>query len=224
MLEFGSENGEILVPKVFRVSRMAVNRLLIRSLRERRPHTAEPWTLDRLRAPVGVMLVVTDDHDRLRALDWDDSECRMQRLLRIHYGDGRVELAAGHAPIAIRERLEGYLAGDFAALDGIPVRTNGTAFQRAVWAALRGIPAGETMTYGDLARRLGRPRAARAVASCNGANPVGVVVPCHRVIGANGSLTGYAGGLARKRWLLAHERALFRRLAGEGEWHAAPMS
>ena len=187
---------------------MALNRPLTRALRGRPALPAASWTLDRLRAPLGVMLLVTDDRDRLRALDWEDSECRMHRLLRLHYGDGLVALGASRAPVAVRQRLEAYLAGDLAALDGIPVQTNGTPSQRAVWAALRAIPAGETMTYGGLARKLGRPAAARAVALANGANPVGVVVPCHRVIGANGSLTGYAGGLARKRWLLVHERAL----------------
>jgi methylated-DNA-[protein]-cysteine S-methyltransferase len=85
------------------------------------------------------------------------------------------------------------------------VATNGTDFQKSVWHALRAIPAGQTVTYGELARRLGQPTAMRAVGLANGANPIGIVVPCHRVVGANGTLTGYAGGLERKRWLLAHE-------------------
>jgi len=81
----------------------------------------------------------------------------------------------------------------------------GTPFQRAVWTALRSIPAGATMTYGELATRIGAPGASRAVGLANNRNPIGLVVPCHRVIGANGALTGYAGGLERKRWLLEHE-------------------
>jgi methylated-DNA-[protein]-cysteine S-methyltransferase len=97
------------------------------------------------------------------------------------------------------------LAGDLLAIDRVPVRTGGTAFQREVWAALRTIPAGKTISYGMLAARLNRSKAVRAVGAANGANPVGVVVPCHRVIGADASLTGYGGGLERKRWLLEHE-------------------
>ena len=88
--------------------------------------------------------------------------------------------------------------------------TNGTPFQRRVWAALRAIPAGETTSYGALARLLDAPGASRAVGLANGANPIGIVVPCHRVIGADGSLTGFGGGLARKQWLLQHEGAAFR--------------
>ena len=88
------------------------------------------------------------------------------------------------------------------------MQTNGTEFQRDVWAALRTIPAGQTRTYGELAKQINRPAAVRAVGMTNGANPIGIVVPCHRVIGANGTLTGYAGGLERKRWLLEHEGAL----------------
>ena len=87
------------------------------------------------------------------------------------------------------------------------VKTGGTAFQKAVWAALRAIPAGETRSYSQLAAAIGSPKAVRAAGLANGQNPIAVVVPCHRVIGANGTLTGYAGGLERKRWLLAHEGA-----------------
>jgi len=96
-------------------------------------------------------------------------------------------------------------AGVLSALDAIPVHTSGTPFQCEVWAALRAIPAGQTLSYGALAQAIGRPAAIRAVGHANGANPLSVVVPCHRLIGASGSLTGYGGGLERKRWLLAHE-------------------
>jgi methylated-DNA-[protein]-cysteine S-methyltransferase len=88
----------------------------------------------------------------------------------------------------------------------LPVQTAGTLFQREVWRALREIPCGSTVSYGKLAQQIGRPAAIRAVGLANGSNPIGVVVPCHRVIGADGSLTGYGGGIERKRWLLAHER------------------
>ncbi|MCB1636104.1 MAG: methylated-DNA--[protein]-cysteine S-methyltransferase, partial [Xanthomonadales bacterium] len=100
------------------------------------------------------------------------------------------------------------------ALDALPVRTAGTAFQREVWSALRQIPRGETRSYAQLATTIGRPSAVRAVAAANGANPISLIVPCHRVIGSDGSLTGYAGGLARKGWLLRHEAAT----AASGRW------
>ena len=93
-----------------------------------------------------------------------------------------------------------------AALDQLPVRPGGTEFQRLVWAALRLIPPGTTTTYGQLAARIGRAKASRAVGLANGANPVAIVVPCHRVVGADASLTGYGGGIERKAWLIAHER------------------
>ena len=160
--------------------------------------------LERLPTPTGEMLLVTDDEDRLRAVDWTDYEPRMMRLLGLHYGRV-VTLAEGRGHSSARGALSAYLNGDVAAIEGLLVETAGTPFQRAVWAALRKIPAGETLTYAALAARIGKPAAVRAVGAANGANPVGVVVPCHRVIGANGALTGYGGGIERKRWLLAHE-------------------
>jgi methylated-DNA-[protein]-cysteine S-methyltransferase len=101
-----------------------------------------------------------------------------------------------------------YFDGDLHAIDALPVATEGTVFQKSVWQALRTIPTGKTMSYGELAVKIGKPAAVRAVGLANGSNPIGVVVPCHRVIGANGSLTGYGGGLERKRWLLDHEKQL----------------
>jgi O-6-methylguanine DNA methyltransferase len=114
-------------------------------------------------------------------------------------------------------RLSRYFAGDVTALDEQPVRMLGTAFQRGVWAALRHIPAGETRSYGSLAKSLGKPDAVRAVAAANGANPVAVFVPCHRVIAADGTLWGYGGGLPMKQWLLRHEGATFKPLAEQSE-------
>eukprot|EP01035_Chromulina_nebulosa_P066292 gene66292-90729_t len=105
----------------------------------------------------------------------------------------------------MRTALSRYFAGDLAQLDGITCHIPGTPFQNKVWTALRTIPAGTTLSYGTLAAQLGVPTAMRAVGHANGANPLSVVVPCHRLIGANGSLTGYGGGLERKRWLLMHE-------------------
>ena len=162
------------------------------------------FRLARIPTPIGTMLIATDEQDRLRVLDWDEHVARMQRLLQRYYGGGAV-LKEGGASHAIAERLSAYIAGDIAAIDDIPTQSAGTAFQREVWAALREIPAGETWSYGDLAKHIGRPAAVRAVGLANGANPIGVVVPCHRVIGANGTLTGYGGGIERKRWLLEHE-------------------
>jgi methylated-DNA-[protein]-cysteine S-methyltransferase len=163
------------------------------------------FKLERVPTPTGVMLVVTDAQGRLRALDWDDYEDRMRKLLRRHYGAGGVVLSEAGAPSAARRALDAYFAGDLAALDGLETETAGTPFQRSVWAALRRIPVGQTLSYGALAAKIGKPRAVRAVGLANGSNPIGVVVPCHRVIGADGSLTGYGGGLPRKRWLLEHE-------------------
>ena len=163
-------------------------------------------TLDRFPTPLGDLLLVCDRDGNLRALDFADYEARMLRLLARHYG--KVDLTDGPAPDAIRTAITAYLGGDRTALDSIPVATGGTAFQRSVWTALRNIPAGETRSYGTLAAMLGKPGASRAVGLANGSNPIGIVVPCHRVIGANGTLTGYAGGVERKRWLLQHEGAL----------------
>jgi O-6-methylguanine DNA methyltransferase len=165
---------------------------------------------DRFPSPIGAILLVSDGR-ALRALDFHDHEERLHRLMERQYG--RVTLQPGPVPAAITRALEAYFGGDLAATRSIPVETGGTPFQRRVWAALRTIPDGTTTTYGALAAALGQPGASRAVGLANGANPVGIVVPCHRVIGANGSLTGFGGGLARKQWLLEHEGAqlgLFR--------------
>lgn len=160
--------------------------------------------LDRALSPIGELLIVTDEAGVLRALDFHDHEHRLDRLLKTHYGPLRPE--PGAAPTAIRDAMAAYFAGEFAALNTIPWATNGTTFQNAVWTALTQIPAGETITYSELARRAGRPTAIRAAGAANGANPLSIVAPCHRVIGMDGTLTGYGGGIERKRWLLAHER------------------
>jgi methylated-DNA-[protein]-cysteine S-methyltransferase len=167
------------------------------------------FSLDRLPTPIGALLIVFDDEERLRALDWDDYEPRMRRLLRLQYG-GEIELREGSAPERMRESLNAYFAGDFSALDSIAVETGGTPFQRKLWMALRTIPSGQTSTYGALAQKIGAPKAVRAVGTANGANPISIVLPCHRVIGSDQRITGYGGGLDRKRWLLTHEGAAFR--------------
>jgi O-6-methylguanine DNA methyltransferase len=166
--------------------------------------------LHRVDSPLGGMLLVTDARGVLRALDFADCEPRMRKLLRLHYGE--VGLRDATAPAHLDVAFERYFARDVRALDAIACETNGTPFQRRVWAALREISLGTTSTYGGMARTLGAANAARAIGLANGANPIAIVVPCHRLIGADGALTGYAGGLRRKQWLLDHERA---RITGE---------
>jgi len=166
---------------------------------------SEIFQLERLNTPTGRMLVVNDDRGLLRALDWEDHEARMQRLLRRYYRDTTVTLREVTRKSAARRALDAYFAGELDAIGALQTATNGTPFQREVWGALRRIPTGRTLSYGGLAANIGRPAAVRAVGLANGANPIAIVVPCHRVIGANASLTGYGGGLERKRWLLAHE-------------------
>jgi methylated-DNA-[protein]-cysteine S-methyltransferase len=166
--------------------------------------------LDRLQTPIGTALLVTDADGALRALDWEDYEARMRELLRLQYGAPVLQPAL--APKDIRAALSGYFKGDLNRLNAIKWRVAGTPFQHKVWTALRTIPPGTTMSYGALAAHLDMPKAVRAVGTANGSNPISVVVPCHRVIGANGSLTGYGGGLERKRWLLEHEGVVLSRL------------
>ena len=168
---------------------------------------AQTFSLERVNTPTGQMLVVTDDECCLRAVDWEDHEQRMLGLLRRQYGASAFRLREASHQSAARRALLAYFEGDMDAVARQPTATNGTDFQRKVWCALRRIPVGLTIRYGALAARIGRPAAARAVGLANGANPIAIIVPCHRVIGANASLTGYGGGLDRKRWLLAHENA-----------------
>jgi methylated-DNA-[protein]-cysteine S-methyltransferase len=168
----------------------------------------EVFNLDRLSTPIGTALLVTDAGGILRALDWEEYEPRLKQLLRLQYG--AVTLAAARAPTEIKAALTGYFKGDYDRLKVIKWSVAGTPFQRRVWNALPGIPAGTTMSYGALAAKLGMPSAVRAVGHANGSNPLSVVVPCHRLIGSNGSLVKYGGGLERKRWLLAHEGAAFK--------------
>ncbi len=166
----------------------------------------QTFFVEHIETPTGRMRVVTDSDQCLRAADWDDLELRLQKLLQRHYGVGSIELREPSRPSTAARALVAYFEGDLSAVDDLPTETNGTPFQRAVWSALRNIPAGCTLSYGALAEQIGHPKAVRAVGLANGANPIAIVVPCHRVIGANASLTGYGGGLHRKRWLLAHER------------------
>ena len=163
------------------------------------------FLVDRVETQLGPILLVAEG-EALRALEFGDDEDRLLHHLERQEG-AAVGFVPADDPAGLSSRLRAYFAGDIEVFDGVPVRAGGTPFQRAVWAALREIPPGRTVSYGQLAVRLGRPGASRAVGLANGANPVAIAVPCHRVIGADGTLTGYGGGLERKRWLLEHERA-----------------
>jgi methylated-DNA-[protein]-cysteine S-methyltransferase len=164
----------------------------------------ERVSLDRYATPMGDLLLASDDAGRLRMVDLKGDEAFTTRYLRGRYGPS-LELVRRKAPRDVRHLLDEYFDGRLGAIDEIACQADGTPFQKQVWQALRGIPAGQTTSYGALAARLGRPNAMRAVGLANGTNPIPIVIPCHRVIGSNGSLTGYGGGLERKRWLLAHE-------------------
>ena len=168
----------------------------------------EALTLDRLTTPIGTALLVTVERGVLRAFNWTEFEPAMRAWIGRHYP--RATLSEGRAPPPVRGPFEAYFRGEANALETVPWQASGTPFQLKVWEALCSIPAGETLSYAGLAHRIGRPTAVRAVGHANGANPVAVVVPCHRVIGTDGSLTGYGGSLPRKRWLLEHEGASFK--------------
>jgi methylated-DNA-[protein]-cysteine S-methyltransferase len=170
--------------------------------------------IENVTTPVGPLAVVFDEEGRLHALGWTDGHARMDRQLRAYAGAQDLRLVPASTADGPAAALRAYFSGDVAAIDGLPVTLHGTEFQRAVWGALRDIPCGETSSYGAIARRIGRPLAVRAVGLASGANPVGIVLPCHRVVGSDGSLTGYGGGIERKRWLLSHEARACDRSGG----------
>jgi methylated-DNA-[protein]-cysteine S-methyltransferase len=161
--------------------------------------------LEQMPSPVGLMRIVTDEAGALRVLDWGagDDVC-----LRLPLGSGQIHVEPHASVSAACHALKAYFDGDLSALEALAVKTDGTGFQRQVWAALREIPPGATASYGEIAARIGQKNAARAVGIANNRNPVAIAVPCHRVIGANGSLVGYGGGIERKVWLLRHEGAI----------------
>jgi methylated-DNA-[protein]-cysteine S-methyltransferase len=150
-------------------------------------------------APFGPLAIAARG-DVLVAIDLEGHPERLAKAVarKEPAGPGRL------AP-ALTRALDAYFKGDLTAIDSLEAEPGGTEFQRDVWAELRRVRAGTTISYSQLAARIGRPDAVRAVGAANGANPVPIVIPCHRVIGANGSLTGFGGGLPRKRWLLEHE-------------------
>jgi methylated-DNA-[protein]-cysteine S-methyltransferase len=167
-----------------------------------------PLFFDRAATPIGELILVADADGHLRAIDWADYESRMRRLLGLQYAPAGFDLTARRDPHGLTKAVRAYFRGTIDAIDTLPVRFAGTDFQNTVWRALRRLRPGATHSYADLARTIRRPAAVRAVGAANGANPISIVVPCHRLIGSNGSLTGYAGGIDRKRWLLEHEGAI----------------
>lgn len=162
-------------------------------------------TLERMATPLGDMLLVADPDGALRAAEFADCDERLGRLLDRRLGAGRYKLENGRISGASAAALGAYFGGNVDAIDDIRVCYGGTPFQQTVWTALRKIAPGRALTYSGLAMTIGRPSAPRAVGHANGANPFSIIVPCHRLVGANGDLTGYAGGIERKRWLLDHE-------------------
>ena len=160
---------------------------------------------DKIDTPLGPLWIICDELFYLRAVEWEEHSNRMVQLLGLHYGVSGYQRVACKNPNGLSDKLRDYFDGDLTVIETLPTATAGTEFQREVWQALRTIPCGQIMHYGQLADQLGRPGAARAVGAANGSNPVSVVVPCHRVIGSNGTMTGYAGGVSRKEWLLRHE-------------------
>jgi methylated-DNA-[protein]-cysteine S-methyltransferase len=161
------------------------------------------WLCDTVNSPVGPLRFVVSERGALKALSWDHSH--------VDAIAARLGGAVGaHNPAGVSAALEAYFAGTLEAIDALDTDGDGTPFQRAVWRELRAIAAGRTETYGQLAMRLKNPKAFRAVGMANRCNPIAIVVPCHRVIGKDGTLTGYAGGLARKQLLLAHEQKFKR--------------
>lgn len=166
------------------------------------PHTL---TIEMRQTPLGDLMLVTGPDGRLRATEFADCKDRLHRLLGRKLGAASYRLVQGSAPTAIAQAVDRYFAGDLGAIRNMPIHNGGTLFQEAVWGALHRIEPGRPVNYAALAKSIGKPDGARAVGHANGSNPNCIVVPCHRLVGANGDLTGYSGGLERKRWLLDHE-------------------
>ena len=158
--------------------------------------------IDTLETEIGAITLACVE-GALRAVHFERDESSMIGGLMAQFG--AVTVRRSDNPLGYTERFRAYLDRDFEALDEIRVEPAGTAFQQEVWRELRKVRPGTTVSYGMLAETIGKPSASRAVGMANAKNPIAIVIPCHRVIGSDGSLTGYAGGLVRKRWLLEHE-------------------
>lgn len=158
-----------------------------------------------IETPIGPLVLLARE-GILLLLEFEDATSRIEREMTARFG--HTDHQPAENPFGLASRIRAYFSGELSAIDGIETDGGGTEFQRRVWAELKRIPTSVTISYAELARRLGDVKATRAVGLANGRNPIAIVVPCHRVIGADGSLTGYGGGVDRKRWLLVHEGAL----------------
>lgn len=171
-----------------------------------------------IETPIGAVLLVEDDAGALCLAEFADRPARIQQGMH-RLRTVASPLRPGTISSATRHAFDAYFGGDVIALQKVPVRFDGTPFQASVWSALRDIPAGYVLTYGAFAERLGRSTASRAVGAANGANPLSIIVPCHRLVGADGSLTNYGGGMERKRRLLDHEAR--HRFGTPQSWNSA---
>ncbi len=158
-------------------------------------------------SPIGPLTLAAGPQGLCR-IDFGDDPAPARAALEARVAFGSPEWMERADPAGASSALRRYFEGEWDALDALTLDPGGTAFQRRVWLALRRIPAGRTWSYSQLAQTVGRPRAVRAVGAANGSNPLPLVLPCHRVIGADGRLVGYGGGLDKKAWLLRHEGAL----------------
>lgn len=165
---------------------------------------SENIEVDSVSTPLGTLEVTVRD-GALVALKFGDGETTGEDVVGRRFPS--VAVRRVDDPAGVVSALRAYFDGDVHAIDDLPVDVAGTPFQEAVWKVLRDVPAGEMCTYGDVARRIGAPRAVRAVGTAVGANPVGIVLPCHRIVPSTGGVGNYGGGVDRKVWLLAHERA-----------------
>jgi methylated-DNA-[protein]-cysteine S-methyltransferase len=163
------------------------------------------YLTDRIRTPIGDMILVARD-GALLLLEFEDATGRVEREMKLRFRTH--ELQHTENPFGLSLIMRDYFSGNTSAINTILTDGGGTQFEKQVWAELRKIPTGSTVSYGSIARKLGDINMSRAVGTANGRNPIAIVVPCHRVIGADGSMTGYGGGIARKEWLLRHEGAL----------------
>ena len=163
------------------------------------------YLTNRIQTPIGDMILVARD-GVLLLLEFEDATGRVEREMKLRFKNH--ELQQTENPFGLSQIMRDYFSGSISAINNILTDGGGTAFEKQVWAELRKIPTGSTVSYGAIARKLGDINMSRAVGTANGRNPIAIVVPCHRVIGADGSMTGYGGGIARKERLLRHEGAL----------------
>lgn len=177
--------------------------------------TVRTTTVETPAGDIRLAVAVDEAGERVVAAAFADHFDRVSARVRTRFADAEWSEGTTAAADAVRR----YLAGDHAAIDGVRVETAGTPFQERVWAALRAIPVGETRSYAQVAASIGAPGAVRAVGSANGANPVWLLVPCHRVVRSDGTVGGYGGGPHRKQWLLDHERG-----TGHNGGEAAPTA